>query len=377
MNYQAGEKDNNKTDLPSVSIMYQALVERDTAFEGVFYAGVKTTGIFCRPTCPARKPRAENVEFFPSIKEAIRAGYRPCSRCHPLEKDIKAPKLVVKLREAIERSDTGKMTDSVLKEMGIEPSTARRQFQKYYGMTFHAYHRARRMGTALDEIHGGESVIGAQLENGFESSSGFWEAFRQVFGAPPSQAENIKYLQGKWFDTPLGAMAAFGNNDGVHLLEFVDRRGLEKELTHLQKKSGFCIVPGTNPHLERLGQELKDYFDGKSLKFSVPLVIIGTPFEKKVWDLLRTIPPGETWSYVQMARKLGRPTATRAVGMANGRNHLAIVIPCHRVIRADGELCGYGGGIWRKRWLLHHESRVSGKNPEKITPAARQSSLDI
>jgi AraC family transcriptional regulator of adaptative response/methylated-DNA-[protein]-cysteine methyltransferase len=345
--------------LPSASTMYKALVDRDSEFEGVFYVGVTTTGIFCRPTCPARKPKPENVEFFGSPKEALYAGYRPCLRCQPLDRDKKAPELVTRLRQMVDESPTGKITDSDLRALGIDPSTARRQFRRYYGMTFQAYHRARRMGLALHEIRNGESVIGAQIDTGFESASGFWEAFKQVFGTPPGSAEQARCLLAQWIDTPLGAMVALGNDDGIHLLEFTDRRGLENEITRVRKRLKCSVVPGSNDHLDKICEEVRSYFNGTSTRFTVPLITAGTPFEQAVWEQLQSIPPGKTWSYSDLAKKLGNPGAVRAVGRANGRNCIAIAIPCHRVIRADGELCGYGGGVWRKRWLLDHERQSS------------------
>ncbi len=347
------------TKLPSASVMYRALLERDTAFEGVFFAGVKSTGIFCRPTCPARKPKSENVEYFASPSEALYAGYRPCSRCSPLDREKRAPELVKRLCELVEQSPTGRIRESELRAMGIDPSSARRQFLRYYGMTFQAYHRARRMGMALREIRSGETVIGAQIDHGFESASGFWEAFKQVFGAPPSKAQGVNCLYARWIDTPLGAMVALADDRGLHLLEFVDRRGLEREVLKLRKQTQSFIVPGNNVHLDGIACELKEYFAGNLRRFSVPVVVAGTAFEESVWGLLQKIPVGETWSYAQMAKKLDKPAATRAVGRANGCNRLALVVPCHRVIRADGTLCGYGGGIWRKKWLLDHERRMT------------------
>ena len=344
--------------LPSTQTMYRALLSRDTTFEGIFYVGVRTTSIFCRPTCLAKKPKPENVEYFASAQEALDRGYRPCSRCRPLDKEKVLPALVQRLCDEVERSPTGKITDSDLRAIGVDPSTARRQFQRYYGMTFHSYHRARRMGLALDEVRNGETVISAQLNNGFESASGFWEAFKRVFGTPASQAERINCLHARRIETPLGAMLALANQDGLYLLEFVDRRGLEKEVNSLLRRTKCVAVPGDNPHLDHISKELKDYFDGVAVRFTVPLIMTGSAFERDVWSLLQTIPPGETWSYAQLAQRAGRPVAVRAVGRANGRNRLALVIPCHRVIGADGNLCGYGGGVWRKQWLLEHERRV-------------------
>ncbi len=344
--------------LPPITTMYRALVSRDTAFEGVFYVGVKTTGIFCRPTCPAKKPKPENVEYFTSSREALYGGYRPCARCRPLDKEKNLPEHLKHLRELVEQSPAQKLSGGDLRSMGIEPSTARRQFQRYYGMTFHAYQRARRMGLALHEVRRGETVITAQLETGFESASGFWAAFKRVFGSPPSRVEQVGCLSARWIETPLGAMLALANDEGLHLLEFVDRRGLENEIVSLKRRTGYAILPGDNACLAQIDEELKRYFDGAASDFTVPVATAGSAFERDVWSLLRTIPPGETWSYAQLARTLGNPNATRAVGRANGRNCLALIIPCHRVIRADGNLCGYGGGVWRKQWLLEHERRI-------------------
>ncbi|HKK21701.1 MAG TPA: trifunctional transcriptional activator/DNA repair protein Ada/methylated-DNA--[protein]-cysteine S-methyltransferase, partial [candidate division Zixibacteria bacterium] len=334
-----GEEERTVTKLPPPSVMYRALVERDSTFEGIFYVGVTSTGIFCRPTCPARKPKQENVEFFPTSQEALYAGYRPCNRCKPLDRDRRPPELVTRLLELVEQSPSGRITGRELRDMGIDPSTARRQFQRHYGMTFQAYHRARRMGRALHEIRKGESVIGAQIDHGFESASGFWEAFKQLFGTPPSKAEQVEILFARWIETPLGAMLALANDRGLYLLEFVDRRGLENEIVHLRKRTEAVIVPGNHEHLDSIVQETKAYFDGELTEFVTPIVQIGSDFEKSVWALLRTIPPGQTRSYAWMAQKLNNPNATRAVGRANGRNPLAIIVPCHRVIRSDGSLC--------------------------------------
>jgi AraC family transcriptional regulator of adaptative response/methylated-DNA-[protein]-cysteine methyltransferase len=217
------------------------------------------------------------------------------------------------------------------------------------------------MGQALRQIRDGDTVIGAQIEHGFSSASGFWDAFKQVFGQPPSKAQTISCLYAKWIDTPLGAMVAVADDRGLHLLEFVDRRGLERELLLLRKQTGSVILPGNNLHLTKITEQLQAYFEGSNFGFTVPLVTVGTPFEKTAWKQLLNIPPGTTWSYSQLAKKVGNAKAVRAIGRANGRNRLAIVIPCHRVIRADGALCGYGGGIWRKQWLIDHERTATSR----------------
>lgn len=341
--------------LPPPSTMYQALVERDSTFEGIFFVGVKTTNIFCRPTCAARKPKFENVEFFSTRQEALLAGYRACLRCHPMEQVLSPPATVQELVQAVENNPAEKLRDRDLRAKGLDPSTVRRQFQKHYGMTFHAYQRARRMGLALHEVRNGESVIGAQLNQGYESASGFWETFKKVFGQPPSQATQVNCLFAKWINTPLGAMLALANEEGLYLLEFVDRKGLENEILFIRKRSKCAIVPGNNPILEQITNELTAYFSGDKLDFSVPVVLNGTAFEQEIWNELQTIPIGKTTSYGKLAQKVERPKAVRAVGRANGKNCLAIIVPCHRVVGADGKLTGYGGGLWRKKWLLEHE----------------------
>ena len=339
--------------------MYRAIMEKDSAYEGIFYVGVRTAGIFCRPICPARKPKFESVEFFATRQDALYGGYRPCLRCRPMEVGPRPPDLVERLLRAVEKAPSGRLREADLRAMDIDPSTARRQFQRYFGMTFHAYHRARRMGLALHEVRKGNDVIDAQIDTGFESASGFREAFAKVFGTPPSGAKDLRCLYARWMETPLGSMLGLAGDEGLYLLEFVDRRGLENEIRRLRKRLKCAVVPGTNGHLEKIDRELRNYFTGKSIDFSVPLVPIGTEFQQQVWRQLLQIQPGLTRSYAEMAALLGRPAAVRAVGRANGDNTLSIVIPCHRVIGTDGSLTGYGGGLWRKKWLLDHEQEFT------------------
>lgn len=341
--------------LPTSDVMYQALVRRDSTFEGIFFAGVRTTGIFCRPTCSAKKPARENVDFFSTATEALHDGYRPCLRCHPMDPDKRPPELVERLRAEVERAPGGKLTDKELSALSIDPSTARRQFKRYYGMTFQAYHRARRMGLALREVKRGSRVDAVQNNSGFESASGFREAFTRVFGDVPTASKDRTCLLAERIDTPLGTMLAVADDKGLRLLEFTDRRALEREIPILRKRLRTNVVPGSHPILDKIRKQLGEYFAGKRMEFDVPLAPVGSDFQLRTWKQLQTIPPGETRSYGWMAGKLGTEGAQRAVGRANGTNMICIVIPCHRVIRADGTLCGYGGGLWRKKWLLDHE----------------------
>jgi AraC family transcriptional regulator of adaptative response/methylated-DNA-[protein]-cysteine methyltransferase len=341
--------------LPSFETMYRALVNRDSTFEGIFFVGVRTTGIFCRPTCTAKKPARENVDFFATPSEALHGGYRPCLRCHPMDPDKRPPRLVERLRAEVEHAPGGRLTDKELAAMAIDPSTARRQFKRHYGMTFQAYHRARRLGLALREVRRGGRVDEAKNGSGFESASGFREAFTRIFGDPPTTAKSRAPMFAERIETPLGGMIAVADDVGLRLLEFVDRRATERELSILRKRLRTNIVPGEHPHLEAIRGQLADYFSGRKLEFDIPLAPVGSDFQLRAWKILRSIPVGETRSYSWMAKQLGDENARRAVGRANGTNMICIVIPCHRVIRADGTLCGYGGGLWRKKWLLDHE----------------------
>jgi AraC family transcriptional regulator of adaptative response/methylated-DNA-[protein]-cysteine methyltransferase len=343
--------------LPSREEMERAYQHSDPSYDGVFYLGVRTTGIFCRPSCPARKPKRENVEFFALPKEALFAGYRPCLRCRPLEEGG-APPWVRRLLQHIEQHPDVRVRERDLRGMGIEPARVRRYFAARYGLTFQAYCRARRLARAFERIRQGEPLDDAVFETGYESHSGFREAFQKAFGEPPGRSSDAACIRLTWIDTPLGPMIAGASDKGVCLLEFTDRRMLEGQLATVRRRFNAALVPADHPHLTTLRTELGEYFDGKRRVFSVPIDAPGTPFEERVWQALARIPYGETRSYEDIARAVSSPAAVRAVGRANGMNRIAIVIPCHRVVNKSGELGGYGGGLWRKRRLLHIEASI-------------------
>jgi AraC family transcriptional regulator of adaptative response/methylated-DNA-[protein]-cysteine methyltransferase len=336
--------------------MMRAFLNSDSEYNGLFYVAVRTTGIFCLPSCSARKPLPQNVEFFSSAREALTAGYRACKRCRPMEAPGEAPEWVRPLLEAIERDPRRRWRDEDLRNIELEPVRVRRYFQSKYGMTFQAYMRARRLGEAFTEIRGGGTIDEAVFDSGYESHSGFRAAFERVFGCAPGKAGKAGCVHIAWIETPVGPMVAGSTDRGVCLLEYTDRRLLERQLGRVRKWRGQAAVLGENDALRQLRSELAAYFAGELREFTVELDSEGTPFQMKVWDALRAIPYGETRSYGQLARGLGMPTALRAVAQANGVNRVAIVIPCHRVIGSDGELTGYGGGLWRKRALLELET---------------------
>jgi O-6-methylguanine DNA methyltransferase len=252
------------------------------------FIAVTTTGIFCRPGCPAPAPLPGHVERLATARAALFAGYRACLRCRPLEADGVAVTNAELRRAARLRPILG---------------AARRD-------------RRRRSGTS--------GVVVSMLI------------------------------------TPLGRILTGAIDEGICLLEFTDRPMLPTQLDVLSRRLGRPIVAGRHPHVDRLQAELDDYFARRGTSFEVPVVAPGSPFQERTWAELRSIPPGETLSYEELAERVGRPGAQRAVGTANGANRVALVIPCHRVVRKNGETGNYGGGRWRKAWLLAHEQRIGG-----------------
>ena len=337
--------------------MYEALLKKDSEFEGIFFAGIKTTGIFCRPTCTARKPKKENVEYFPSIKTALHNGYRPCKVCHPLNLNGEFPNWINNLLNEIDQNQNIKLRDYDLRTKGIDPARIRRWFKKHYGMTFQSYLRLLRINSAFGRIKHGEKVVESAYELGYESLSGFTESFKKSTGFSPSKSKQNNIISVTRILTPLGPMLAGATEEGICLLEFVDRRMLETQIKRLKKYLNAEFVPGTNKYFDVLANQLREYFNNKRNHLDVPLQLPGTEFQVKVWKELMKIPFGSTRSYKEQAIALNNPKAVRAVARANGDNRIAIIIPCHRVIGNDGKLVGYGGGIWRKQYLLNLEKR--------------------
>ena len=342
----------------SADIMYQASFEKNPDFEGVFWMGVKTTGIFCRPTCTARKPKRENVEFFSTAKEAILKGYRPCKVCKPLENPDETPEYIQNILEELQLNPSLKFKDFDLVERGVEPATVRRWFQKNHGMTFHAFQRMFRLNTAFKKIQQGENIMETAYDSGFESLSGFNDSFKSIFGVSPKNSKDQRIIDLKRIETPIGTMYAAAVEEGICMLEFTDRKMLETEFKDLAKSLNATIVQGENPHFKTLEKELAEYFAGNRTEFTVKLSPVGTEFQKSVWKVLLKIPYGETWNYKKQSEVLGDLKKVRAVANANGMNKISILIPCHRVIGSNGTLTGYGGGIWRKQKLLQLEKAI-------------------
>ncbi len=344
---------------PSARTLYRALLERDPRFEGRYLVAVTSTGVFCRLTCPARKPRFDNCRFFRSADACLAAGFRACLRCHPLQGWDGLDPTVRTLVRALEVDPSRRWTESDLEARGLDPSTVRRQFKRAFGTTFLALARTKRLQCGVRALADGGRVIDAQLEAGFASASGFRASFARLLGTAPDRFTGRERLRAACFDTPLGTMIAVADTTALHLLEFADRPALPAALRRLRTRLGADIGVGRFSPSDQVESELQAYFRGEDVHFSTPLSWAGTAFEQAVWTALCAIPSGETRAYSELAATLGRPRAVRAVARANGRNVLAIVVPCHRVIGRDGHLTGYGGGLWRKRRLLELEAALA------------------
>lgn len=342
------------TRLPARRTLLRAVANRDRDWDGLFVFAVSTTGIACRPICPSRRAKPEHLTFFATLEEACAAGFRPCLRCQP-ENAPGEPEWLPRLASIVSSARDTRITDADLADAGLDPVRIRRHFRRHHGTTFHVWARGQKVADAQRRLKQGTPLDRVIIESGYESHSGFRDAFSRLVGAPPGRARDGEPVTAISFQSPLGSLVAAAVDDGVCLLEFGDIARLEQQAPQLRRWFQGPIVAGSHPHLDQLRHELEEYFAGARCDFTLPLVIRGAPFELGVWAALRQIPFGETRSYADIARAVNNPKAVRAVGSANGRNRLAIVIPCHRVVNADGRLGGYGGGLWRKVRLLELE----------------------
>ena len=341
--------------LPDPDVLYNALVARSDAYEGRAYVGVTSTGIFCRLNCPAPNPKPENCTFFENPGDCIAAGFRPCKRCHPLAPVARLDPLVDQMLKAFDADPMRRWSETCVASMGFDPSTVRRAFKRHFGMTFLEMARHRRLRHSAEVLAKGDKVVEAQLSAGFESPSAFRAAFAKLMGRAPGEFAENALLRASWIDTPIGAMVTICDATQVHLLEFPERKGLAREVQQLFQYSKGQLGFGRFALTDQVQEQLTEFFEGRRLKFDLPLALHGTDFSKTVWRALQDIPAGQTRSYAQLAQSIARPTAMRAVARANGANQIAIVLPCHRVIGADGTLTGYAGGLWRKQKLIELE----------------------
>lgn len=332
---------------------WAAFSARNRAFDGMFVGAVKTTGIYCKPSCPARHPLPQNVEYFADGEGARAAGYRPCLRCKPDEigRDREA---VAKAIRLIERAEDIPALDDLAAAVGYAPHHFHRLFKRDTGVTPAAYARAIRAKRTEAMLTETDTVTAALYEGGYQSPSRFYAAAPDRLGMTPSAWKRggagvtIRYAI---VDTVLGKMLLAATEKGICRLSFDEDEG---ELR--RRFPNATIEPGGDAMADLVAGAVEACADPSHMP-DLPLDVAGTAFQQAVWDELRRIPPGETRSYAAIAAAVGKPAAVRAAGSANGANNVAVLIPCHRVIRTDGTLGGYAYGLERKEELLRREAK--------------------
>lgn len=333
---------------------WEAFERRDRSWDGRVIGAVRTTGIYCKPSCPARRPKRENVEFFVDAEAALAAGYRPCLRCKPDEvgRDREAVAAAVRIIKKAEQAPT---LAELAAAVGYSEHHFQRLFTRHMGVSPARYWRGLRMRRAQHHLTGSERVTDAIYDAGYSSPSGFYNDARERMGMTPSawrdggRGETIRWTV---VDSRLGPILVAATAKGICRLTFDD--GEES----LRKIFPNAILLPDDGGMAGLVEGALAAVEHPSAAPELPLDVAGTAFQEAVWRELRKIPPGETRSYAEIAAAVGKPGAVRAAGSANGANHVAVLIPCHRVVRSDGSLGGYAGGIERKRKLLEAEGRA-------------------
>ena len=336
-----------------VDSAWAAFERRDRGWDGRVIGAVKTTGIYCKPSCPARRPKREHVEFFATAEEARGAGYRSCMRCKPDEvgRDREAVAKAVKLIETAEEPLT---LDELADGVGYAPHHFQRIFKRDLGVSPAEYARALRNRRTETALKANGRVTDAVYDAGYSGPSSFYSDAKERLGMTPSawrnggRGETIRWTH---FDSPLGRMLIAATSKGICRLTFDD------SVNSLQRLFPQATIVEDAGGLKELVEGALEAIESPRAAHQLPIDVAGTAFQEAVWRELRKIPVGETRSYAEIAAAIGQPTAVRAVGTANGDNHVAVLIPCHRVIRSDGTLGGYAGGLDRKRKLLSNEQR--------------------
>ena len=330
---------------------WAAFMRRDRGWDGRVIGAVKTTGIYCKPSCPAKRPKREHVNFFATGEEARAAGYRACLRCKPDEvgRDREA---VTKALKLIERAEEPPSLASLADAVGYAPHHFQRIFKRDLGVSPAEYARGLRSRRAESALKDNGRITDAVYDAGYSSPSGFYSDAKERLGMTPSawrdggRGETIRWTT---FDSPIGPMLIAATSKGICRLTFDDS---EASLRRLFPNATITEDAGG---LKQLVEGALEAIAHPAAMPDLPIDVAGTAFQEAVWRELRKIPPGETRSYAEIAAAIGQPKAVRAVGTANGDNHVAVLIPCHRVIRSDGTLGGYAGGLDRKRKLLDAE----------------------
>lgn len=341
-------------------VFWRAVQARDARFDGAFVFGVKTTGIFCRPSCSAKSAKRENVEFFDGIERAEFSGFRACLRCKPKQTNRCDPQIEMVMRALdIIAADTEISLDDLSRQLDLSPSHLQRTFKRNVGVSPKKYAEVKRVERFKDELRGGSDVVTAMYEAGYGSSSRLYEKAAENLGMTPAvykkggKGMNINYVI---TDSELGKLLVARTKRGICSVTFGDDNAslsgaLEKEFPNAK-------IAEDAEGLKIAVDAIIRYLAGKDKRLVLPLDLQATAFQLQVWDFLRQIPYGETRSYTEVAEAIGDKKKVRAVAQACAKNRVAVVIPCHRVVASDGKLSGYRWGVERKRKLLENEKMV-------------------
>jgi AraC family transcriptional regulator of adaptative response/methylated-DNA-[protein]-cysteine methyltransferase len=349
----------NAPDLDD-EVLWELSRSRDTSLDGMFYVAVKSTGIYCRPSCSSRAPKRENVVFYPTIEAAEAAGFRACKRCHPrlASRDATA-EAVRRACEYLDEEEPPRLPE-IARRVGVNAAQLQRMFKRALGVTPGQYSEGRRLHRLKGGLRNGHSVTRALYDAGYSSSSRLYESAGEQLGMTPAtyrkggRGMTIRY---QIFDSPLGRLLIAGTERGVCAVQLGDA---EAELgMALRGEFPEAVILPDKGALSGWVSQILEHLEGVRPRLDLPLDIQGTAFQLRVWRALRDIAYGTTKSYADIARAIGSPRAMRAVGNACHENPVAIIIPCHRVVRSNGDLGGYGGGVHRKRMLLEKEHEVA------------------
>ncbi|HEY1936777.1 MAG TPA: bifunctional DNA-binding transcriptional regulator/O6-methylguanine-DNA methyltransferase Ada [Candidatus Angelobacter sp.] len=336
---------------------WSMVLARDAKADDRFVYAVKSTGVFCRPSCPSRRPTREKVEFFDSPIQAQQAGYRACRRCTPLERNRQKQKVEAACRYIDEHMDVTLSLTAISRHVAISPFHFQRMFKRMLGISPREYQQARRAGKFRQALLSESSVTEAIYEAGYSSSSRAYESVPAQLGMTPSEFRSggdgmsIRYTV---ISTELGKLLIAATGRGICSVRFGNNEAAL--LRELKNDFAAAEIHRDDPALEQLAEQIRQLLKGPAAPFNIPLDLRGTAFQQMVWKELCRIPAGQTRSYTQIAQALGRPKAVRAVANACGSNPVALVVPCHRVVQKNGSLAGYRWGVKRKAALLKKEA---------------------
>jgi AraC family transcriptional regulator of adaptative response/methylated-DNA-[protein]-cysteine methyltransferase len=368
VNGMATVRDTDTPDYETNDDRWQAIAERDREADGHFVYGVRTTGVYCRPSCPSRLARRDHVAFFASAAEARAAGLRPCKRCHPdaNHTDAAHADAIARACRLIEQSDETPSLERLADEAGLSRFHFHRLFKAHTGLTPHAYASAHRAGRARRAVVETSRITDAVYESGFGSSGRFYAASTMALGMRPAayraggQGATIRFAVG---ECSLGSVLVAATTRGVCAILFGDDPA--RLVRDLEDQFRGADLIGDDPAFARVVAQVVGFVEKPGTGLALPLHVRGTAFQHRVWHALRELAPGETTSYGEIARRIGAPRSVRAVAQACASNPVAVAIPCHRVVRRDGSSAGYRWGVERKDALLDRERTAVRPGPAR------------